>query len=231
MNDTYYSSSPDTSTAAIAGAILVVLLGAILLYAIPSIITTWKMYSKAEKPGWAALIPVYSNMVMAEIGKRPVMVGILSGVLALIPSFTNQNNSLKAIGSLASLVAIGLILYLLAGFIKQYNAGLGFWITYIFFPIVAVFLVGKVNYTGGTPATQAMGPVPNPANTQPGAYGEMPQAATPQYQQPVQPTQPTQQIEQVQPPTSYQPTQPGVQQPVQDVNQPNQTTPGGYPQA
>jgi hypothetical protein len=204
MDSTYYTTTTTTTTPEASAAIGMICLVIFILFVIPSLIVMWKLYKKAGKPGWAAIVPFYNSFVMADIAK----LGIGWAIAAIFVPFVS--------------------LYVLYKFAQQYDRGLGFWLLVIFLPIVGLFLVGKANYTGGTPATQAMGPVPNPANTQPGAYGEMPQVATPQYQQPVKPTQP---IDQAQPPTSYQPTQPGVQQPVQDMNQPNQTTPGGYPQA
>ncbi|MFY7742452.1 MAG: DUF5684 domain-containing protein [Flavobacterium sp.] len=32
----------------------------------------WKIFSKAGKPGWACLIPIYSTIVLLEIIKKPV---------------------------------------------------------------------------------------------------------------------------------------------------------------
>ena len=31
----------------------------------------WKLYEKAGKPGWAAIIPIYSTLVMLEIIHKP----------------------------------------------------------------------------------------------------------------------------------------------------------------
>jgi hypothetical protein len=36
------------------------------------IIVFWKIFTKAGKPGWACIIPVYNVIVMLEIIKRPV---------------------------------------------------------------------------------------------------------------------------------------------------------------
>ncbi len=36
------------------------------------IIVFWKIFTKAGKPGWACIIPVYNIIVMLEIIKRPV---------------------------------------------------------------------------------------------------------------------------------------------------------------
>jgi hypothetical protein len=35
------------------------------------IISMWKVYEKANKPGWAALVPVYNLIIMLEIAKKP----------------------------------------------------------------------------------------------------------------------------------------------------------------
>ncbi len=43
----------------------------------------WKIFVKAGKPGWAALIPFYNFMVLAEIVGRPAWWGLLT----LIPLF------------------------------------------------------------------------------------------------------------------------------------------------
>lgn len=36
------------------------------------IICQWKIFTKAGKPGWACLIPIYSGIVLLEIIKKPV---------------------------------------------------------------------------------------------------------------------------------------------------------------
>ena len=35
------------------------------------IISQWKIYSKANKPGWACLIPIYATIVLLEIVGKP----------------------------------------------------------------------------------------------------------------------------------------------------------------
>lgn len=42
----------------------------------------WKMFEKAGKPGWAAIIPVYNMIIIAEIVGKPIWWGI---VAALVP--------------------------------------------------------------------------------------------------------------------------------------------------
>jgi hypothetical protein len=42
----------------------------------------WKIFEKAGKPGWAAIIPIYNMIIIAEIVGKPIWWGI---VAALVP--------------------------------------------------------------------------------------------------------------------------------------------------
>lgn len=48
--------------------ILIVLVLALIVFLI---ITRWKIYTKAGKPGWACIIPIYNIIVMLEIVGKP----------------------------------------------------------------------------------------------------------------------------------------------------------------
>lgn len=55
-------------------SLIAVLGGLILLYLaiiIFMIASMWKIFTKAGKPGWAVLIPIYSTIVMLEIVGKP----------------------------------------------------------------------------------------------------------------------------------------------------------------
>lgn len=43
-----------------------------LAFAVFMIIAMWKVYEKAGKPGWAAIIPIYNMIVLLEIVGKPV---------------------------------------------------------------------------------------------------------------------------------------------------------------
>lgn len=43
-----------------------------LIFAVIGLIAMWKIYTKAGKPGWACLIPIYNIIVLLEIVGRPV---------------------------------------------------------------------------------------------------------------------------------------------------------------
>jgi len=217
MEDTYYTSTPAVSGEAEAAAALITLVVYFLVFvfvAIPMMIATWKLFTKAGKPGWAAIVPIYNQIVMAEIGK----INIAWGIAAVFVPFVG--------------------FYVLYKFITAYDGGVGFWLLYLFFPIIAIFLVKNVNYTGGNAVGQfgpqpAMGPQPQ--------YGQ-PYAQPAQPMQPSQPAQyPPQQMGQPQPspvtppaPQSYQPAgappQGNVTQPPNDTP-PAPQPPTGYPQA
>lgn len=47
--------------------ILLIYLGLIALL----VVSEWKIFTKANKPGWACLIPIYSTLVLLEIIGKP----------------------------------------------------------------------------------------------------------------------------------------------------------------
>ncbi len=51
----------------------VLLIGVLLYLAliVLMIAAHWKIFSKAGKPGWAAIIPIYSTIVLLEIVRKP----------------------------------------------------------------------------------------------------------------------------------------------------------------
>ncbi len=55
--------------AAAGGLITFIILIAILLLYIVSV---WKIFTKAGKPGWACLIPIYNFIVFLEVVGRPI---------------------------------------------------------------------------------------------------------------------------------------------------------------
>jgi hypothetical protein len=73
---------------------LLVLLGAylivVLAIAVFLIACQWKIYSKAGKPGWACLVPIYNIVVLLEIVNKPVwwillmLIPIVNFVIAII---------------------------------------------------------------------------------------------------------------------------------------------------
>ncbi|HVW94618.1 MAG TPA: DUF5684 domain-containing protein [Mucilaginibacter sp.] len=70
QNYDYDSSSAGTMEALLA--ILSAILIPIIIVAVITIVGKWKVYEKAGKPGWAAIIPIYTWIVMLEIVGKPI---------------------------------------------------------------------------------------------------------------------------------------------------------------
>ena len=93
------------------------------------IISQWKIYEKAGKPGWASIVPVYNHMVLAEIGgKKDVW-----GLLPLIPY-------------------IGIIwsIWLINRMAKSFGKDVGFTLGLIFLPLIfyPILAFGDSEYVG-----------------------------------------------------------------------------------
>ena len=43
-----------------------------LIFMVLMIVAMWKMFAKAGKPGWAAIVPIYNFIVMLEVAKKPL---------------------------------------------------------------------------------------------------------------------------------------------------------------
>jgi hypothetical protein len=102
--------------AAMGAGMMIVWCAVVLLV----IISMWKIFTKAGKPGWAAIIPIYNLIVLIEICCKPLWWFIL----LLIPG--------------VNLIVI-IILYIVLA--KCFGKGVGFAIgllvlPFIFFPIL-----------------------------------------------------------------------------------------------
>lgn len=177
MDDTtvLYSYSTSTGTSgetmdpAFVGVMIAVYV-VIMILTVILIISQWKLFAKAGKPGWASIVPIYNFIVMLEIVGRPVW-----WVALLFVPFVNI------------VIEIMLILDLAKAYGKSSGYGvLMLLFPYIMFPVLAFSKDTK--YVGPV----AAGVVPQPM-AQP-QYGPAPaapaQPAAPQ--PPVNPGQPQQ---------------------------------------
>ena len=110
-----------------------------LAFAILMVAACWKIFSKADQPGWAAIIPIYNWYILCKIVGRPGW-----WVILLFIPFVN--------------FIIGIILCI--DLAKSFGKGVGFGIGLIllgiiFFPILGF---GSAQYQG--PAAGSMGPGP-----------------------------------------------------------------------
>lgn len=115
-----------TAAAAGVGLGLVIVTLAIAVFLIAAM---WKVFEKAGKPGWAAIIPIYNIVVLLEIAGKPLW----WIVLFLIP-FVNF------------VVAILLGIAVARSFGKGTGFGLGLtFLGFVFYPVLAW---GDARYQG-----------------------------------------------------------------------------------
>ncbi len=100
-----------------------------LAFGLLMIASVWKIFTKAGKPGWASIIPIYNLIVMLEITGKPIW----WIVLFLIP-FVNF------------VAALLLSLALAEKFGKSTGFGVGLaLLSFVFFPMLAF---GDARYRG-----------------------------------------------------------------------------------
>ena len=113
---------------------LIALLGAyfafILIMIVFAIVVQWKIYTKAGKPGWACIIPIYNIIVLLEIIKKPIW----WIVLLLIP-----------------IVNIVIMIIIMIQLAKAFGKSTAFGVGLIFFGIIfmAILAFGDAKYVYG----------------------------------------------------------------------------------
>ncbi len=107
--------------------VMIILYFAIIIALIASI---WKVFVKAGKPGWAAIVPIYNIIVMLEIVGKPLwwivlmFIPIANFVVAIIIAMEMAERFGKSKGwGVIFLVFLGFIGYPILGFgDAQYSA-------------------------------------------------------------------------------------------------------------
>ncbi len=93
-----------------------------LAFAVLAIAGLWKTFSKAGKPGWGALIPIYNVILMLQIAGRPIwwiilwLIPIVNIVITFIVFFDIAKNFGKGAGFGVGLVFLGFIFFPILGF-------------------------------------------------------------------------------------------------------------------
>lgn len=114
------------SSDAVLGRMLVGYLITFLVIYVLSVIAMWKIFTKAGKPGWASLIPVYNIVVIYQIvGLNPLLVillfipfinGIAAIVLSIIQCIRLSKTFGKGDGFTFRLIFLSPIFLLILGF-------------------------------------------------------------------------------------------------------------------
>jgi hypothetical protein len=75
----------------------------------------WKVFEKAGKPGWAAIIPIYNAIVILQIAGRPVwwfllyLIPLVNIVVAIIVMIDFAKSFGKGVGFAIGLILLGFI--------------------------------------------------------------------------------------------------------------------------
>lgn len=147
LQSRYRYNDYDEEELGIAIGIMIVYIIFILAFTVLMIISLWKIFVKAGKPGWAAIVPIYNYIVWCEIVGRPVWWVIM----LLIPCVN---------------IVFGIILCidLAKSFGKDAGYGIGLaLLSIIFFPMLGF---GKAQYIGPSVAPQTP-PYQQPPMNQP----------------------------------------------------------------
>src|SRR5476651_1733903 len=82
----------------------------------------WKVFVKAGKPGWAAIIPIYNVIVLLEIAGKPIwwilllLIPLVNLVIAILVSIEVAKKFGKGTGFGVGLALLGFIFYPILGF-------------------------------------------------------------------------------------------------------------------
>lgn len=110
-----------------------------------AVVSYWKLYQKANKPGWAAITPIYGAMVMCQIAGKPAwwVIMLFIPILNIIVAFA-----------------------VLIDFLKNFGKGWGYFFGMLFLPFIflPILAFGKAQYIGMSAPTTPMPPVNPPVN-------------------------------------------------------------------
>lgn len=114
-----------------------------LAYIVLSVIAGWKVYEKAGQPGWAAIVPFYSNYIEFKIFWG-------NGWLFVVPLALGLLGGIPLLGSILSLLVV--VIYALTCYKKalSFGQGIGFAVGLFFLnPIFTMILAfGQYRYLG-----------------------------------------------------------------------------------
>ena len=106
------------------GAAIIVVYLAIVIFLIVSV---WKVFAKAGKPGWAAIVPIYNMIVLLQICGRPVWWIILMlipfvNIIIIIIVYNDLSKSFgQGVGFTIGLIFLGIIFLPILAFGSSYK--------------------------------------------------------------------------------------------------------------
>lgn len=105
-------TSSITGTSSIISLVILVLV----------IVSMWKIFAKANKPGWAAIIPIYNVLVLLQIVKKPwwwillLLIPIVDIVIAIMMTHNLSVRFGKGVGFTIGIIFLPFIFLPILGF-------------------------------------------------------------------------------------------------------------------
>jgi hypothetical protein len=117
------TASADAGSSSIIGTVIYLAIVVVMIVAI------WKLFEKAGKPGWAALIPIYNTITLLNITGK-------SGwwILGMLVPFLNIYVYIRLVFNLASVFGRGI--------------GFGFGLLFLFPIFLLILAFGNAQYVG-----------------------------------------------------------------------------------
>lgn len=82
----------------------------------------WKVFTKANQPGWACLVPIYNIYVMLKIAGKPgwwvilFFIPIVNLIISIIATIALAQKFGKGYGFVAGLILLPVVFYPILGF-------------------------------------------------------------------------------------------------------------------
>jgi hypothetical protein len=92
------------------------------------IVGLWKLFEKAGKPGWAAIIPIYNTCMLIDIAGKPIwwilllFIPIANLVVIALVMIGLAQNFGRGVGTMVGLILLPMLFMLILGFgSAEYN--------------------------------------------------------------------------------------------------------------
>ena len=92
------------------------------LFSLVVVAAMWKVFTKAGKPGWAAIIPIYNGVVLLDIAGKPVwwiilfFIPIVNFIFLILTYVGLAERFGKGGGFAVGLILLGIIFFPILGF-------------------------------------------------------------------------------------------------------------------
>jgi hypothetical protein len=112
-----YGDYPGAAGGMAAGLIIIYVIIGLLM-----IVSMWKIYTKAGKPGWAVIIPIYNAIVLLEIVDKPLwwiilmLIPIVNIVISIIVTVELAKKFGQGVGFAIGLILLSIIFYPILAF-------------------------------------------------------------------------------------------------------------------